>query len=429
MATQTTQKTGSRLAAEGMFPNVGNMNEAQLTRLLAEVSELQQIKSCPYSGVTFNGSRTARQFVMLAATVTVHKTFVVGVESFMIVRSKMFRSGYTEPSDLYAIFNVRREELVKEREAEEARKRGLITQVDELVTKMRHIVSVENLQMTNFSADSERIAIDLFGQEAYDLYFAKKTAEAEARAAQELKRHQSVIDHNLAAAEEKLSGGDYALAAFHSGMVLTIDANHERALEIKLEAEQRQTEFEAKKKQITENLENGRAELTAGKFDDANLFAEEVLSLDPNNTDAVQLLADIEHSLEAAKREAETTQMLDVAEAALNRSDFESAKAEIQRVLAEDCLNQRAQGLLHRLTEQQALVSSAVESTLRSDEELVDEAPSSDPAPEQTPDADEETVVETPGEPEVTSTATEPESVVEPATEPTTPDQKDPAQE
>jgi serine/threonine-protein kinase len=196
-------------------------------------------------------------------------------------------------------------------------------------------------------------------------------------------------DRRLAAAEQAqteaarlageaaaaLASGDDARALKLADDALRLIPSHESALRTSIVAsahERENKERAARAARAQKLLQQARASLASGQFEQAIKEARDATELDPSGTEALAVIADayrrraaaeaaLAAAREAARRAAEVDDLLTSAGSALRNKDFARARTLGERALAIDPENARPKEFIAKVAAAAALAASSIE--------------------------------------------------------------------
>jgi tetratricopeptide (TPR) repeat protein len=186
---------------------------------------------------------------------------------------------------------------------------------------------------------------------------------------------QSEADRLAGEAAGALSNGDDALALELAEQALRLVPSHEGALRTSIIAganQREKAERASRAERAQKLLQQAKALLTSGQFDQAIKEARAAMELDPSGTEAAAVIADgyrrraaaeaaLTAAREAARRRADVDDLLASAASALRNKDFARARALGERALAMDPDNARPKELITKVAAAAALAATAIE--------------------------------------------------------------------
>jgi tetratricopeptide (TPR) repeat protein len=202
--------------------------------------------------------------------------------------------------------------------------------------------------------------------DAASLKTAGELSQAKIEASQQVEeqrqaRNAALLDE----ARRALASRQYPSAIEALNEILQADAGHAEAEELRrqalAEAEAERAHMARKAAEIANLLGQGRAALQQWEFDAAGAHAHKILELDPDNAGANELLKSIGLAREAKRKQDQIESDLARGREALKRQDFAAAAACCNSVLTIDPENSSARNLL--LT-----ISQAEEQKLREEQ-------------------------------------------------------------
>jgi serine/threonine-protein kinase len=181
---------------------------------------------------------------------------------------------------------------------------------------------------------------------------ASKTPPVKRDAEALLRRRAAQVDRNLATAQARFDGGDYAAAMSDLENVLLLDPEEPRARELLARARDA-TEQE----QVRSSIAAAREEVARGSLDTAITLLDHALQLRPGTQEALDLRREIQRQQQTAdanrslEREAAVRRALELARGHLAEGALEAASRAVGEALAFDPANPSALALKQEIAD------------------------------------------------------------------------------